>query len=398
MRLESIAVHAGERKPAAKFTPAALPIHAASSFFYETAAELEDVFAGKVEGHGYARYGNPTADGLHEQIAALEGGGTALATSSGMSALHLALLAALAGRPQRIVAANVLFGQTYLLLSGVMEPQGVDTRFADPCDPAAFERAVAEQKPGCVLVEAVSNPLLRVTPLDRIVAIAREHGAVVVADCTFTTPALLRACGLGVDFIVYSGTKHLAGHADVLGGILVCNDEHAPSVAELSRTLGPNLGPFECYLTMRGIKTLPLRMAEHCRNAGIVARALQQDDRILRVHYPGLADHPDHRTASRLFLPAADGEKQYGGMVGFEIAGAGREEVFRFTNALKMVVRTLSLGDVHSLVSYPAMSSHRNLSPKHRARLGIGDNLLRLSVGIEDPEDIVEDLLQALRG
>ena len=292
----------------------------------------------------------------------------------------------------------MLFGQTYLLLSAVLESQGVETRFADPCDPAAFERAVAEQKPGCVLVEAVSNPLLRVTELDHIAAIAHEHGALVVADCTFTTPALLRARRLGVDFIVYSGTKHLAGHADVLGGVVVYDGEHEASMAALNRMLGPNLGPFECYLTMRGVKTLPLRMEAHCRNAQIVAAALREDERILRVRYPGFADHPDHAIASRLFSPAADGARQYGGMVGFEIAGAGREEVFRFTNALKLVVRTLSLGDVHSLVSYPAMSSHRNLSPKHRARLGIGDNLLRLSVGIEDPEDIVEDLLQALDG
>ena len=398
MKLESLAVHAGGRKPSAGFTAAATPIHVSSSYFYGTAAELAKVEAGNAEGYSYTRHGNPTADALHEQIAALEGGGAALSTASGMSALHLALSAALTGRPQRIVAANMLFGQTYLLLSGVMEPQGVETQFADPCDPDAFERAVAEHRPSCVLLEAVSNPLLRVAELDRIAAIAHEHGAALVADCTFTTPALLQARGLGADFIVHSGTKHLAGHADVLGGILVYASEHAPLVEDLSQTLGPNLGPFECYLTMRGIKTLPLRMAAHCRNAGIVARALQEDERILRVHYPGLADHPDHDAASRLFLPAAGGEKQYGGMVSFEIAGAGRQEVFRFLNALKLVVRTLSLGDVHSLVSYPAMSSHRNLSPKHRARLGIGDNLLRLSVGIEDPEDIVEDLLQALRG
>lgn len=396
MKMESIAVHAGDRKPPAKFVPSTTPIHAASSYYYESAAELEKIFAGEAAGHGYSRHGNPTADGLHEQIAALEGGGTVLATSSGMSALHLALLTALADRPQRIVSANLLFGQTYLLLSGVMEPRGVATRFADPCDLEAFERTVAAHKPGCVLVEAVSNPLLRVTELDRIAAIAHEHGAVVVVDCTFTTPVLLRARDFGADFIVYSGTKYLAGHADVLGGIVVCDDEHAPLMTVLSQTLGPNLGPFECYLTMRGVKTLPLRMEAHCHNAAIVARALQKSDRIRRVHYPGLADHPDKRVAARLFSTAANGENQYGGMVSFEIADAGRAEVFRFLNALKLVVRTLSLGDVHSLVSYPAMSSHRNLSPKHRARLGIGDNLLRLSVGIEDTDDIVADLLQAL--
>ncbi len=396
MKIESIAVHAGDRKAPAKYVPTTTPIHAASCYFYETSAELEAVFAGEAEGHGYSRYGNPTSDGLHEQIAALEGGGTVLATSSGMSALHLALLTALADRPKRIVAANQLFGQTYLLLSGVFEPQGVDTRFADPCDLEAFEKVVAEQKPGCVLVESVSNPLLRVTALDKIAEIAHRHGAVVVADCTFTTPAILRALDLAADFIVHSGTKYLSGHADVLGGIVVADDEHADLMTSLSRTLGPNLGPFECYLTMRGIKTLPLRMEAHCRNAAIVAKALDQDERISKVHYPGLLEHPDYDLASRLFLKSSNEETQFGGMVSFEIDGAGREKVFRFLNSLKLVVRTLSLGDVHSLVSYPAMSSHRNLAPKHRARLGIGDNLLRLSVGIEDPEDIVADLLQAL--
>lgn len=396
MKIESLAVHAGDRKAPAKYVPTTTPIHASSSYFYETSAELDEVFGGDVDGPAYARYGNPTADGLHEQIAALEGGGTVLATSSGMSALHLALLTALADRPKRIVAANVLFGQTYVLLSSVLEPQGVDTRFADPCDLDTFEKVIAEHKPGCVLVESVSNPLLRVTPLDRIVEIAHRHGAVVVADCTFTTPVIMRALDLGVDFVVHSGTKYLSGHADVLGGIVVCGDEHAAVMTSLSRILGPNLGPFECYLTMRGIKTLPLRMEAHCRNASLVAAALDQDERIATVHYPGLREHPDHELASRLFSKTTSGVPQFGGMVSFEILGAGREEVFRFINSLNLVVRTLSLGDVHSLVSYPVMSSHRNLSPKHRARLGIDDNLVRLSVGIEDPEDIIADLLQAL--
>jgi len=389
--IETQAVHAGDRKKLGDYIPVTTPIFGATTFYYEKLGQLERVFAREVEGQGYTRYGNPTAAAFEEQVAALEGGDIAVSTASGMAALELALMIALTDRRRKVVAADVLFGQTYLLLQHVFEPAGVEARFVDPCNLAAFEALVAEEKPGCVLIEAVSNPLLRVPQVDRIAEIAHAHGALLIVDSTFTTPALLRPLELGADIVFHSATKYLAGHADVLGGVTVAREEHRELLTALVRTLGPNLGPFECYLAMRGVKTLPLRMRRQCDNARLVAEALGADKRVEHVHYPGLISHPDRETVRRIFV---DGRA--GAMVSFEIRDAGREEVFRYINALEMVLRTLSLGDVHSLVSYPTISSHRNLSPKHRARLGIGDNLLRLSVGIEAADDIIGDLLQAL--
>jgi cystathionine gamma-synthase/methionine-gamma-lyase len=277
------------------------------------------------------------------------------------------------------------------LLMKVLEPGGLEVHFADPCDLKTFGTEIAAAKPAVVLVETVSNPLLRVAPLDRIAEIAHAHGAILVVDASFTSPALLRPLSAGVDIVVHSVTKYLAGHGDVLGGILVTREEFQPVLQLLTRSLGPNMGPFEAYLTMRGVKTLPLRIERHCQNACRVAAWLKDHPRIARVYFPGDPAHPDHETVKRLFANGAGG-----GMVTFELKDAGREQVFAFLNALKVIVRATSLGDVHSMILYPVMSSHRDLSPKHLERLGIRENLLRLSVGIEAVEDILEDLEQAL--
>ena len=396
MKLATLAVHAGDRKPLGEFVPTTTPIYGATSYAYQRMEQLDRVFEGEVSGQGYVRYGNPTCAALEEQIAALEGGDVAVASASGMAALYVALMAALSDRGKSIVAAQALLGDTFRLLSAVLEPAGVETRFADCCDLAAFEAAVEEQKPGCVLVESVSNPMLRVAPLDSITEIAHRHGAHVVFDATFVTPVLMRPLELGVDLVVHSATKYLAGHGDVLGGVIVANEQWRELLPALTRNVGTNLGAFDAYLTMRGIKTLPLRIEQQCRNARRAAESLADHPRVDRVHFPGSPDHPDHETARRLYAPDTRGEATFGAMVSFEIKDAGREEVFAFLDRLKLVVPATSLGDVHSLISYPAISSHRNLSPKHRQRLGIGDNLLRLSVGIESPGDIVDDLTQAL--
>jgi len=391
MKLPTRAVHAGDRKKAGQFVPVTTPIFGAASFFYDRMEDLDRVFAGEIPGQGYSRYGNPTTAALEEQMTALEGGDFAVATSSGMAALHLALLAALTDRRKSIVAADVLYGQTIILLMNILEPGGADVRFADPCDPEAFEAVVAEQKPACVLLETTSNPLLRVPPLDQIVEIAHRHGALVAVDATFTTPVMMRPLEWGADFVIHSASKYLAGHGDVLGGVLITREEHRPVLEMLSRTLGPNLAPFEAYLTMRGVKTLPLRMEAQCRNACRLAAWLKEQPRVERVYFPGDPEHPDRATVRRLFAGGL-----FGGIVSFEIRDAGREEVFRFIDSLRLVVRATSLGDVHSMILYPAISSHRDLAPKHRERLGIRDNLVRLSAGIEAPEDIIADLEQAL--
>jgi cystathionine gamma-synthase/methionine-gamma-lyase len=240
-------------------------------------------------------------------------------------------------------------------------------------------------------METISNPLLRVAALDRIAEIARDAGAALVVDNTFASPLLCRPLSLGAHFSVHSVTKYLAGHGDVLGGIVVTDRQHLDPLRSLSRTIGPVLGPFESYLTMRGIKTFPLRMERQCANAARVAAWLAAHPRIERVYFTGDAAHPDAAAIRRLFPPDLTGA-----MVSFEIRGAGREEIFRMMDALQLIVRATSLGDVHSMILYPVMSSHREISPKHRERMGIRDNLLRLSAGIEAAGDIIADLDRAL--
>jgi cystathionine gamma-synthase/methionine-gamma-lyase len=240
-------------------------------------------------------------------------------------------------------------------------------------------------------METISNPLLRVGAIDRIAELARSAGAALVVDNTFATPLMVRPIELGASMAVHSLTKYLAGHGDVLGGIVVADQAHLPALRALSRTCGPGLGPFECYLSMRGVKTFALRMERQCANACRVASWLASHPRVARVHFPADPNHPDAPTIQRLFPPPL-----YGAIVSFELRDAGRDEVFRFMDALRLIVRATSLGDVHTMVLYPAMSSHRDLAPKQRQRLGIGDNLVRLSIGIEAQEDIIADLEQAL--
>ncbi len=391
MQIHTKAVHAGDRKKPAPHTPSTTPIHTATTYFYDSMARLDQIFGGEEPGFSYARFDNPSAAALEELCVSLENGAAALACGSGMAAIHAAILTALTDRPKSIVAASALYGQTITLLMNVLAPLGIEVRFADACDPEAMRAAVAGARPGCVFVESISNPLLRVAPLDTIARCARDAGAALVVDHTFATPLLARPLDLGAHFTVHSLTKYLAGHGDVLGGVVVTDSAHAAPLRAVGRNIGPALGPFECYLAMRGIKTFPLRMERQCANAAQVAQWLARHPRVARVYFPGDPAHPDAATVARLF-PEGLG----GAMVSFEIRGGGREEVFRFMDALQLIVRATSLGDVHSMMLYPVMSSHRDLSPKHRQRMGIADNLVRLSVGIEAASDILADLAQAL--
>ena len=390
MKIHTKAVHAGDRKKPGAHTPVTTPIHTAASYFYDSMEQLDRIFGKEEEGYCYARYDNPSNAALEELMTSLESGHGALACASGMAAIQMAVVTALADRRKSVVAANATYGATVSLLMNVFEPQGVAVRFADMCDLEALRAAVAEAKPGCIVMETVSNPLLRVGQMDEIAGIARTAGAALVVDNTFATPLLLRPLELGANFSVHSVTKYLSGHGDVLGGVVVTDQEHFESLRSLSRAIGPILGPFESYLTMRGIKTFPLRMERQCANACRVASWLSAHPRVDRVYFTGDPAHPDATTIRRLFPP-----NLYGAMVSFEIKDAGRAEVFQFMDALKLIVRATSLGDVHSMMLYPVMSSHREISPKHRERMGIRDSLVRLSVGIEAPEDILADLEQA---
>lgn len=392
MKRESKAVHWGDRRRiSGSFTPVTTPIYTATSYSYDSTETLDRVLGREAEGPSYTRFGNPTLDALQELLRELEGGAYCAACASGMAALHLALTAALLDRPKRVLCADAIYGSTANMLMTVLGPMGIETSFVDICNLSAVKKAAGERKPGVVLMETISNPLLRVGEMDQIAEIARANDAVLIVDSTFATPLLLRPLELGAGIVIHSATKYLAGHGDVLGGAVISGPDHADSLRSLAQTLGPVMSPFESYLTMRGIKTLAVRLERQCANACKVASFLSAHPGVERVYFTGDPAHPDSSAIARLFP-----KNQTGAMVSFELKGAGRQEVFRFMDALKMIVRGTSLGDVQTLASYPAISSHRELTPKHRERLGIRDSLVRLSIGIEAIDDLIADLEQAL--
>ena len=391
MQIHTKAVHTGDRKKPGPAVPTTTPIYNATTFAYENMEELDRIFGREIPGYSYSRYDNPTNAALEELSAALESGHGSLACASGMSALHIAVLAALTDRRKSILAADALYGATVSLLMTVLEPMGVAVHSVDVCNLAAAAKAAAEHKPGCILMETISNPLLRVGSIAGMAEIAKTTGAALVVDNTFASPLLVRPLELGANLVAHSVTKYLAGHGDVLGGVVVSDEAHLDTVRSLSRILGPVLGPFESYLTMRGMKTFPLRMERQCANACRVASWLAGHPGVERVFFPADPAHPDAATIRQQFPQGL-----YGAIVSFELKGAAQADVFRFMDALKMVVRATSLGDVHTMMLHPVMSSHREISPKHRERMGIRENLVRLSVGIEAVEDILGDLEQAL--
>ncbi|MCX6031058.1 MAG: aminotransferase class I/II-fold pyridoxal phosphate-dependent enzyme [Chloroflexi bacterium] len=398
------AVHAGERglravpsgPGRADFTPVATPIYPSVGYIYEDTEDLDAVFAGKRAGPVYIRYGNPTNSALEAAVAALEGGEAALSYGSGMAAIHGALLAAGGRAGTTVVAGQDVYGATYALLSRLLASQGVTTRFVDATDLDAVGAALAAAhaaaaRPVALLVETVSNPLLKLADLPRLADLAHAAGAALIVDNTFATPYLCQPLQHAADYVVHSATKYLGGHGDVLGGVTVTSAERRSALNEINKLVGANLGPQEAWLILRGIKTLPLRMARQCENAAQVARWLAGHPKIRVVNYPGLPEHPQHELAARLLERGA-----FGAMISFDLRDGDRGRVFRFMEALRLVLPATTLGDVYSLVLYPAMSSHRALPPEERQRIGIGDGLVRLSVGIEDPEDIIGDLEQAL--
>ena len=393
MKFDSQAIHTGERKRAGQFIPVTTPIYTAASYVYEDMDTLDRVFGRELEGPSYIRYNNPTTDALQEVVTKLESGAGSLACGSGMMALHMAIQTALVDRKRSILAAKALYGATIHLLVKILEPGGISVRFADFNNLEEVGKAVEEEAPGCLLVETISNPLLRVVEVDRLAEISKKVGAALIVDNTFATPMISRPIELGANMVVHSLTKYLSGHGDVMGGAVISDAEHLETLHATARAIGPNLGPFESFLALRGIKTFPLRMERQCQNACRIASWLSSHSAVDRVYFPGDPKHPDAGVVRRLFPPG-----NFGAVVSFELKGvSGKEGVFRFMNALKMIVPATSVGDVHTMMLYPVISSHRDLSPKHRERLGIRDNLVRLSVGIESVEDITGDLDQAFQ-
>ena len=385
------AVHAGERGPRPDYTPVSMPIHQSVGYLYDDMTDLDAVFAGSQEGFVYPRYGSPTVSAFEKAIATLEGAGDAVAFASGMGAIHASLLGAGVKAGTTVVSAADVYGATYALLDRTFSSLGVRVRFVDITDLDQVAEAIVAEQPVALLCETISNPLMKVADIPTLARMAHEAGAVLIVDSTFASPYLSRPLELGTDYCVHSATKYLSGHGDVMAGVVACSAERGHDLRERQKLLGANLGPQQAWLGLRGLKTLPLRMRQHCANAQLVAEWLAMHPAVARVNYPGLPDHPQHDAAHRLF-----GERGFGGMLSFDLLNAGQTEVFRFMEALDVVLPATTLGDVYSLTLYPAHSSHRQVPPAVRKELGIGDGLVRLNVGIEDAKDIVADLSQAL--
>lgn len=389
--IQTQAVHAGERAPHPDYTPTSTPVYHSVGYLYDDMADLDAVFGGVKEGYVYPRYGNPTVAAFERALAVLEGTEEAVAYASGMAAIHAALLGAGARQGACVVAAADVYGATYALLTRTLRDLGVRTVFVDIGEPSAVAQAVERARPAALLCEIISNPLMKVAEVPALAEIAHSAGAALIVDNTFASPVLFRPATVGADYVVHSATKYLAGHGDVLAGVVCCSRFRALDLRERQKLLGANLGPEQAWLALRGLKTLVLRVRQQCANAQQVAHWLRGHPGVAHVNYPGLAEHPQHALAERLF-----GGRECGGMLSFDLRDAGREKVFCFFGALEMILPATTLGDTQSLVLYPAHSSHRALPPELRASLGIGDGLVRLSAGIEDVRDIIADIEQAL--
>lgn len=401
-RFETRAVHSGERRSGQKngrengeFFPISTPIYASTTFSHGDIETTDRVLGGEEAGYSYARYDNPTVRAFEEALAALEGAGEgrrALAFGSGMAAMHAALAAAELGPGATVLAAEQLYGSTATLLVQIFGTYDVEVRFVDAYDLGAVEKRVAQLRPRAVVIETISNPLLRVADVPAIAEITRASGAALVVDNTFGTPYLQRPLELGADIVAYSATKYLSGHGDLTAGAVVAGPPYDAAAEQVRKLVGGTLGPFEAWLAHRGLKTLALRMSRQCENAREISSRLASHPKIARVHHPALDGHPDAGVTPRVLADT-------GGLVAFELKAEpaeGREAAFAFLNSLELCVKAPSLGDIYTLAIHPATSSHRELSPSRRERLGVKESLIRLSVGIEHPEDVIEDLERAL--
>ena len=388
---ETRAVHAGELAPIADHRPVVSPISPSVGYVYASMDDVDAVFEGTRPGNVYLRYASPSISAFEAAVASLEGAEAAQAYSSGMAAIHAALLAAGARAGAAVVAALDVYGATFTLLQRLLTTLGVSVSFVDVNRLEEVEAAIKKSGAKVLVAETISNPLLKVADVPSLATLAHQHGAALILDNTFATPYLFNPIRYGVDFVVHSATKYISGHGDVLAGVIATSAENKTKLNDLNKLVGGVLGPFEAWLALRGLKTLPLRMRQQCENARQVAEWLRTQPKLSRVIYPGLPDHPQHELAERLF----EG-RGFGGVLSFEIANADKAKVFRFMEALKVCLPATTLGDIYSLVLHPATASHRSLTPQERARVGILDGLVRLSAGIEAVDDILADLEQAL--
>jgi len=379
-------VHAGEERHG-QAAPLATPIAQTSVFVMPDVEALRRYAEGDRNLYLYSRYGNPTSTAVEQKIAELEGAEAAVVTSSGMAAeMIAALLTCRAG--DEIVSMLDVYGGTVKLFEQVLLPCGIKTRFIPYHDIANAARYFSP-KTRMLFLETPTNPTLRCVDLAALAQLGREHKACVVVDNTFATPLLQKPLALGADIVMHSATKYLGGHNDLTAGVLAGSRQRVEDARQMMILTGGCLDPGCAYLLLRGLKTLHLRVERACRNAALIAEALERHPKVARVYYPGLPDHEEHQLARRQMT-------DFGMMVSFDIRGGGRAAA-RFIDGLKLWYLAASLGGVESTVSYPVLTSHVGLSPEQLKLLGVSEATIRLSVGIEDAGDLIADLKQALK-
>ncbi len=381
------AVHGGERSTRSRVTDSlTTPIVQTAAFWFRDTQEVIAYQEGRHPSFEYGRYGNPTTRAVETKLAELERGEDCVVSASGMNSVTTMLLA-LVPQNGHVVTTHDCYRRTRQFMQTVMPKMGVRCTVIDPADLAALERAVADGA-NLFFSESPTNPYLRVVDVAAIAERCRPRGTIVVIDSTLATPLNQQALALGADLVLHSVTKYLAGHNDVLAGALVGRESLIRTIRELHGVLGGVIDPHAAYLVLRGMKTLSLRVARANENAGLIARFLEQHDKIERVHYPGLPSHRDHAVAKRQMTG-------FGGMVSFEVRG-GLEGASKLIDALRVPYIAPSMGGVESLVEQPTVISYWDKSPEERAQIGIRDNLVRYSCGIEDADDLIRDLEQAL--
>lgn len=363
------------------------PIYPTSSYVFESAAHAQARFSGDEPGNIYSRFTNPTVRTFEERLASLEGGQSCVATASGMSAI-LATIMGLLKAGDHIVSSQSIFGSTVMLLNNYVAKFSVATTFVELTDLDAWEAAI-QKNTRMLFLETPSNPLTHIADISALAELAHRHGCWLVVDNCFCTPALQQPLALGADIVVHSATKYLDGQGRCVGGAVV-GDEQAvgKDVFGFLRTAGPTMSAFNAWVFLKGLETLVIRMERHCRNAKQLAQWLEEQPSVQRVYYPGLASHPQH-------LLAKTQQKDFGGIVAFELVG-GKEAGWQLIDATNFLSITANLGDTKTTITHPATTTHARLTPEQRAEAGISDGLIRVAVGIEDIEDIINELAPTL--
>jgi methionine-gamma-lyase len=367
--------------------PTAVPIYQSATFAAADADELGAVLAGDVPGYAYSRIDNPTSAALAEAVAELEGAEAGFAFASGMAAIHATLMS-LVGTGDRIVATRAAYGSTHSLLTHLFAQLGIETIFVDITDLEAIEATLAAQPASVLYAETISNPTIVVADHAALAEIAHRHGAAYVVDNTFASPYLCRPFELGADLVIESATKYLSGHSDVLAGVVSGSRQAVARVGAVEVDTGGTLAPLSAFLVLRGIATLAVRMERHSASAATLAAWLEGRDGVARVFHPSRPSHPQQAVASRQLLRG-------GGMLAFEVSG-GRAAGSALINALAFTERTASLGSVHTMVVHPPSTTHRQLDDAALTEGGIAPGLLRVSVGLEDVDDLIADFERGL--